>query len=68
MTEGREERRFARWNCPSCQAVRYAPIPSDDKLTCPICYAVQPFDPKRHSRRDPSNRGRRPQDIPPEPG
>ena len=66
MTEEREERRFARWTCTDCQSVRFAPIPEDGKLTCPICYSVEPFDPRKHARRDPANRGRRPQEIPPD--
>lgn len=60
-----EERRFARWRCSACQTIRYAPIPSDGRLKCPICYAAVPFDPRRHARRDPGDRGKRPQDIPP---
>jgi hypothetical protein len=59
-----EERRFARWMCRECDSIRFAPIPSDGRLKCPICYAVVPFDPKRHARRDPSNRGKRPEEIP----
>jgi len=59
------ERRFARWRCEDCQTIRYAPIPNDDRLKCPICYAVMPFDPRKHARRDPADRGKRPEDIPP---
>jgi len=66
MAEGWEERRFARWYCRECQSARFAPIPTDDKLKCPICYALQPFDPKKHARRDPANRGKPPQEIPPD--
>lgn len=68
MLEEREERRFARWRCVECLAARFAPIPPDGRLKCPICYAAVPFDPKRHARRDPENRGRRPEEIPPEAG
>jgi hypothetical protein len=50
--------------CRECDSIRFAPIPSDGRLKCPICYAVVPFDPKRHARRDPSNRGKRPEEIP----
>lgn len=63
--EKRQERRFARWICTKCQSPRFAPLPTDGKLKCPICYAVEPFDSKKHARRDPANRGKRPQDIPP---
>lgn len=63
MEEEREERRFARWRCIPCQSVRFAPIPRDGKLKCPICYLVEPFDPKKHARRDPANRGKRPEEI-----
>ena len=64
--EIRDERRFARWYCRSCRSARFAPIPTDERLKCPICYAVETFDPRRHARRDPANRGKRPQDIPPD--
>jgi hypothetical protein len=64
MDEPTEERRFARWKCVDCESVRFAPIPKDGRLKCPICYAAQPFDPKRHARRDPVNRGKRPEEIP----
>jgi hypothetical protein len=66
MSTQREERRFARWMCGECRSVRFAPIPHDGRLKCPICYSVEPFNPKRHARRDPSNRGKRPEEIPPE--
>lgn len=66
VKEEREERRFARWFCSSCQSPRFAAIPEDGQLKCPICYAVQRYDPKRHARRDPANRGKRPEEIPPE--
>jgi hypothetical protein len=62
-----EERRFARWICRSCRAARFATIPPDGRLKCPICYAGEAFDPRKHARRDPSNRGKRPEQIPPEP-
>jgi hypothetical protein len=60
-----EERRFARWKCSACQTIRYAQIPADGRLKCPICYAAVPFDPRRHARRDPTDRGKRPEEIPP---
>lgn len=59
-----EERRFARWICKDCHTIRFSPIPSDGRLKCPICYHTEAFDPRRHARRDPANRGKRPQDIP----
>jgi hypothetical protein len=61
-----EERRFARWICAECQSPRYAPIPPDGRLKCPICYTIVPFEPRRHSRRDPADRGRAPEEIPPQ--
>jgi len=61
-----QERRFARWNCRSCRAPRFAPIPDDGRLKCPICYESVPFDARRHAHRDPSDRGRRPEEIPPQ--
>jgi hypothetical protein len=64
VDEPREERRFARWICKDCQCFRFSPIPADGMLKCPICYATEPFQPKRHARRDPADRGKRPQDIP----
>jgi len=64
MEEPWEERRFARWKCVECDSVRFAPIPSDGRLKCPICYTVLPFDPRRHARRDRANRGKRPEEIP----
>ena len=63
MDDPREERRFARWICKDCHTFRFSPIPADGRLKCPICYVVEPFDPRRHARRDPSNRGKAPQDI-----
>ena len=63
MLEGSEERRFARWKCHDCESVRFAPIPKDGRLKCPICYAVEPFNPTRHARRDPATRGKRPEEI-----
>jgi uncharacterized Zn finger protein (UPF0148 family) len=59
-----QERRFARWRCRDCDCVRFSPIPADGHLKCPICYAVEPFDAKRHARRDPADRGKRPEEIP----
>ena len=44
--------------------MRFAPIPADGRLKCPICYSVQPFDARRPARRDPVNRGKRPHEIP----
>jgi hypothetical protein len=61
-----EERRFARWICSECRCLRFAPIPADGRLKCPICYAVRSFDPRKHARRDPSDRGKRPDQIPPQ--
>jgi hypothetical protein len=49
MAQVFEERRFARWICRSCRAARFATIPRDGRLKCPICYAGEPFDPKRHA-------------------
>jgi hypothetical protein len=66
-TQAYEERRFARWICRGCRAARFATIPRDGRLKCPICYAGELFDPKKHARRDPVNRGKRPEQIPPEP-
>ena len=66
MAEQWSERRFARWTCDGCQSVRFAPIPGDGRLKCPICYSTEAFDPKRHARRDPANRGKRPEEISPE--
>ena len=63
MEENREERRFARWICRDCHTFRFSQIPSDGRLKCPICYAIEPFDPRRHARRDPANRGKSQQDI-----
>jgi hypothetical protein len=63
MEDLREERRFARWICRDCHTFRFSPIPSDGRLKCPICYAIERFDPRRHARRDPANRGKAPQDI-----
>jgi uncharacterized Zn finger protein (UPF0148 family) len=54
-----EERRFARWTCPACRSLRFAPIPQDGRLKCPICYEAVPFDARRHARRDPADRGKR---------
>jgi hypothetical protein len=64
MDAPRPERRLARWICKECHSFRFAPIPPDGRLKCPICYATEPFNPKRHARRNPANRGRRPEDIP----
>ena len=66
MEDQRGERRFARWYCSPCQAARFAPIPADGTLKCPICYAAVPFHPKRHARRDPADRGKRPHEIRPD--
>jgi len=60
-----EERRFARWTCAACRSARFAPIPSDGRLKCPICYESVAFDSRRHARRDPADRGRAPEEIPP---
>jgi hypothetical protein len=65
MDINREERRFARWRCRDCRTIRYSPIPGDGRLKCPICYAAVAFDPRRHARRDPADRGKRPEEIPP---
>jgi uncharacterized Zn finger protein (UPF0148 family) len=54
-----EERRFARWICSACRCPRFAPIPRDGRLKCPICYEAVPFDARRHARRDPTDRGKR---------
>ena len=62
----REERRFARRICRDCRSARFATIPADGFLKCPICYSAVRFDAKRHARRDPENRGKRPEEIPPE--
>lgn len=35
------------------------PIPRDGQLKCPICYEAVAFDERRHARRDPSDRGKR---------
>lgn len=64
MQPAAEERRFARWKCRGCDSIRFSPIPADGSLKCPICYAHVVFDPKRHARRDPANRGKRPEEIP----
>jgi hypothetical protein len=61
-----EERRFARWICRGCRSARFATLPRDGFLKCPICYSSVRFDPKRHARRDPADRGKRPEEIPPE--
>jgi len=60
-----EERRLARWFCGACRSPRFAAIPRDGRLKCPICYAAVNFDPRKHSQRDPADRGKRPEDIPP---
>lgn len=60
-----EERRFARWFCSACRAPRFAAIPADGTLKCPICYAAVQFDPRKHARRDPGDRGRHPSEIRP---
>jgi uncharacterized Zn finger protein (UPF0148 family) len=60
-----EERRLARWNCAACRSPRFAPIPTDGRLKCPICYSSVAFDPRKHAHRDPADRGRRPDEIPP---
>ena len=65
MDAENEERRFARWRCADCRTIRYAPIPGDGRLKCPICYAVVAFDSRKHARRDPADRGKRPHEIPP---
>ena len=67
MAEPFEERRFARWICRHCRAARFATIPREGRLKCPICYAGEPFDERKHARRDPANRGKRPEHIAPEP-
>ena len=54
-----EERRFARWVCAACRSPRFSPIPRDGQLKCPICYEAVAFDERRHARRDPSDRGKR---------
>jgi len=54
-----EERRFARWMCAACRSPRFAPIPRDGRLKCPICYEAIAFDERRHARRDPADRGKR---------
>ncbi len=61
-----DERRFARWFCAGCRSPRFSPIPKDGRLKCTICYHAVAFDPRKHARRDPVNRGRRPDEIPPE--
>jgi len=58
-----DERRFARWTCAACRSPRFAPIPKDGRLKCPICYAAVAFDPQRHARRDPADRGKDPRQI-----
>ena len=58
-----EERRFARWFCSDCRSPRFAPIPDGGTLKCPICYKAVAFDPRKHARRDPADRGRRPEEI-----
>jgi uncharacterized Zn finger protein (UPF0148 family) len=66
MDDERKERRFARWICRDCRSARFAPAPKDGLLKCPICYAAVRFDEKRHARRDPVDRGKRPEEITPE--
>lgn len=66
IEDTREERRFARWICKACRSPRFAMLPVDDRLKCPICYEVTPFEPRRHARRDRANRGKPPEEIPPE--
>jgi len=61
-----DERRFARWFCAGCRSPRFSTIPGDGRLKCTICYQTVAFDPRKHARRDPANRGRRPDQIPPE--
>lgn len=61
-----EERRFARWICSACRSPRFAPIPTDGWLKCPICYEGIAFDARRHARRDPADRGKRPEQISPD--
>jgi len=68
VIEPAAERRFARWICRGCQAVRFAPIPGEGELKCPICYRSEPFVARRHARRDPADRGKRPEEIPPHAG
>ncbi|HWZ86126.1 MAG TPA: hypothetical protein VN032_07995 [Thermoanaerobaculia bacterium] len=58
-----DERRFARWTCSACRSPRFAPIPKDGRLKCPICYEAVAFDPHRHARRDPTDRGKDPRQI-----
>jgi uncharacterized Zn finger protein (UPF0148 family) len=55
-----EERRLARWHCSACRSPRFAPIPADGRLKCPICYAVVAFEPRKHARRNPDDRGKTP--------
>lgn len=66
MDDEREERRFARWICRRCRSARFAPIPGDGQLKCPICYSAVPFEVGRHARRNSANRGKRPEEILPE--
>ena len=61
-----EERRFARWFCSACRSPRFAPIPMDGTLKCPICYMAVTFDPRKHAHRDPADRGRRGDDMLPQ--
>ena len=61
-----EERRFARWFCSACRSARFAPIPPDGTLKCAICYKSVVFDPLKHARRDPVDRGRRPEEMLPQ--
>jgi hypothetical protein len=58
-----EERRFARWFCSDCRSPRFAPIPENATLKCPICYKAVAFDARKHARRDPADRGRRPEEL-----
>jgi uncharacterized Zn finger protein (UPF0148 family) len=60
-----EERRFARWFCARCRSARFSPIPRDGRLKCSICYESVEFEPRKHARRDPADRGKRPEEIPP---
>jgi len=63
MEYDEDERRLARWTCRACRSPRFAPIPKDGRLKCPICYEAVPFDPRRHARRDPADRGKTPAEI-----
>ncbi len=62
-----EERRLARWTCSACRSPRFAPIPQDGRLKCPICYSAVAFDARKHAHRDPADRGKRQEEIPPRP-